>query len=965
MVTSFELFSFEDKIGVAADEVGIRIHSNNPNIDVARKETWPAELLALSGAWKTAVQIEQLTEMGLGTKEPTGFLLPYHKFDDAIDSGINIVEGWVKDCPYLLKIDRQSDLGRPDFRYRYQLLEEGRPALYDRLGHFIRRVASQEIFRLDSQSYALLEAMDSFNNMPLNERTQQQSWLTFAKVKGCATEVGAALDSTLGSVDVVIPSTIGLDISEENGTLTFLPTCPEMGAEEFQLVFDRNSEVEGLYTVDRPGLGKVRIVLSDIQKEVLKRMKRVRRVSGPQKQSLLDNPAQVFDGVLDAVDLPYGERVIGIGSFVFTPVPRSSTGESEMSGLLRHTPDSADQPSPETLEGETASAGPRENGPNSVEKVPGSEHSVECPQDEATQSEIAPGRMSGETGKKFLLIDTNEESVKDAVLELARQAVAHEHSVPYQRPLALRADLILHPHQQAGIHWMQTCRRIGDRSGVLLADDMGLGKTLQILSFLAWAIETKSMPDVSHDRSPYRPILIVVPLILLENNTWEGEMESFFEGHGAIFLPVLKLHGKTVERLRIQDSGKETDIGRPVLDLDEIQRHRVVLTNYETLRNYQHSFAYVRNGKSLWSAIITDEAQEHKVPNSKISHAVKALSADFRIGSSGTPVENRLLDLWNIMDALQPGRLGSAREFTQSYETRQDNEGREESLRALREQLLIQKPHAFLLRRDKSQVTTLPKKTTEKLLCNMSETEVGLHMELLRELQRREDKSKFLVVLQRFARLYQHPSLVDGDGDNLSAEELITQSSKLRQVVAELHRIRGSREKVLIFARHVAVQSLLAKVLQSEFQIPVRIINGSTQRSVELGGANSRRAILDEFRARSGFNLIILSPFVAGIGLTITEANHVIHYGRWWNPAVESQATDRAYRIGQTKDVVVYLPILTDPAGRIPLTFDQRLDALMDRKYSLARDFLRPLPAEDELEGELHRDLMREAGEVR
>ena len=107
---------------------------------------------------------------------------------------------------------------------------------------------------------------------------------------------------------------------------------------------------------------------------------------------------------------------------------------------------------------------------------------------------------------------------------------------------------------------------------------------------------------------------------------------------------------------------------------------------------------------------------------------------------------------------------------------------------------------------------------------------------------------------------------------------------------------------------------------------------------------------------------MILSPFVAGIGLTITEANHVIHYGRWWNPAVESQATDRAYRIGQDKDVVVYLPILTDPTDRILLTFDERLDALMDRKYSLARDFLRPMPAEEEMEGELQRDLLREAG---
>ena len=673
--------------------------------------------------------------------------------------------------------------------------------------------------------------------------------------------------------------------------------------------------------------------------------------------------------MLDAVDLPYSERVIGIGDFTFTPVSRPSSEGSEMAGLLQEIPvDSSATPdvtSADIVAGTAGGSSPTETEVTSLPDASGLQEQPVQASDPISNSEMSTGTSPVPAGKKYLLIDTHEESVRDNVLETARHAVAQDFVVPFQRPRALRSDFNLHPHQQAGIHWLQTCRTIADRTGVLLADDMGLGKTLQILSFLAWAIETKSMPDVSGERAPYRPILIVVPLILLDSNTWEREMESFFEGEGAVFLPALKLHGKSLDRIRVQNLGRETDIGRPVLDLDEVQRHRVVFTNYETIRNYQHSFAYLRNGKSLWSAIVTDEAQEYKVPNSKISHAVKALTADFRIGCSGTPVENRLLDLWNIMDALQPGLLRSAREFTRSYETKQDDAGREQALRTLKDELLIPKPHAFLLRRDKSQITTLPTKTTEKLRCEMSESEIALHMGLLRELQERQEGSKFLTILQRFARLYQHPALLDGDGDNLSAGELLNQSSKLRHVVGQLHHIRISREKTLIFARHVAVQSLLAKVLQTEFQIPVRIINGVTSRgSTGSASTNNRQAILDEFRRKQGFNLLILSPFVAGIGLTITEANHVIHYGRWWNPAVESQATDRAYRIGQNKDVVVYLPILTDPTGRISLTFDERLDALMERKYSLARDFLRPISPEDELEGELHRDLMREAGKV-
>jgi SNF2 family DNA or RNA helicase len=183
--------------------------------------------------------------------------------------------------------------------------------------------------------------------------------------------------------------------------------------------------------------------------------------------------------------------------------------------------------------------------------------------------------------------------------------------------------------------------------------------------------------------------------------------------------------------------------------------------------------------------------------------------------------------------------------------------------------------------------------------------------------------------------------------------------------LAKLHEIRARREKVIVFARLRTMQGILAKVLQAEFQLPVRIVNGETKLraagSLNVSGLKTRNAILQDFRRKPGFDMLILSPFVAGIGLTIVEANHVVQYGRWWNPAVESQATDRAYRIGQTKPVSVYLPILRDPSGRVSPTFDERLDLLMDRKQRLAEDFLRPLPPENEMGGELFTDLSAEA----
>jgi SNF2 family DNA or RNA helicase len=362
--------------------------------------------------------------------------------------------------------------------------------------------------------------------------------------------------------------------------------------------------------------------------------------------------------------------------------------------------------------------------------------------------------------------------------------------------------------------------------------------------------------------------------------------------------------------------------------------------------------------------IVADEAQEFKIPNTKISHAMKALQADFEIACTGTPVENRLLDLWNVCDVVQPGLLDSARQFMERYESRVGGEDRDLSLSDLKKKLLFQRPHAFLLRRNKSEVARLPAKRTVPLVCNMSPTEIELHQGLLRELGRGNNRASFLAVLHRFAQLYQHPAMLTGDAEALSPQELLAQSSKLREVVQKLHEIRGSREKVIIFARHRAMQGILAKVLQFEFGIPVRIINGETKMkagSLRGQGARTRAGILREFKERPGFNLLVLSPFVAGIGLTITEANHVVHYGRWWNPAVESQATDRAYRIGQMKEVYVYFPKLSDPTGLVSPTFDERLDKLMLSKYRLAEDFLKPLPPEEEMGADLFNELRAEA----
>ena len=883
-------------------------------VDWNRAETWPSDAREQSSGRRTSFEVASLLEMGLASVIGDAVHIAYGDFPAIEAEEFRLTTAFTSPSPFLVKIDRTSDVGRPDFKYRYQYVLGAHQVPLQRLGFYVKRASTGDVFHLDKRMFDLIEAMDAFNALPQDEKGPQRSWLDFAKIKHRSAEVNAILDATLQKNDVVVPSSIGLDLFEDaDGALSFIPTCPELDNESFRTVFDRNADAEGFYSLDLPGMGKLRLVLTERQRKVLERMKRVRRVTGEAKQILKDDPRPIFDGVGGDVELPYGERVTGIGTYEFVPIPKANFEEGAMSPLF------GDSFASGTATGELRSSGESTNEPPS---------------------------------KKTLLIETHDEFVRNGYLEQSELARLGVTIKPFERPGSLRPDFDLKHHQQEGVRWLQTCSRIESRRGVLLADDMGVGKTLQILSFLAWCIESGQFPDLSRSKPPFRPILIVAPLILLETETWEKEMKKFFVENGEVFGNVLPLYGSMLKAYRRKDAeAREEIVASPILKLDQIQRNQVVITNYEAVRDYEFSFAHYQNGKSLWSVVVTDEAHEYKTPNSKISHAMKALQPDFRIACTGTPVENRLLDMWNIFDTVQPGLLGSAKDFSQTYERLG-----KEAFPGLKSRLLYQRPNAFLLRRSKDDVLELPRKIEHKLSCVMSETEVAKHLSLVDGLGQTSAKKGKLDLLHRFARLYQHPLLLEGDGDEATVEELKSESSKLREVLSVLRRISRNGEKAIVFARHKDMQRILARVLTAEFRKPVRVVNGDTPRggSLQRGGGETRSGILQEFRQSDGFDVLILSPFVAGVGLTIVEANHVIHYGRWWNPAVEAQATDRAYRLGQNKEVNVYLPILEDNSGRITSSFDQLLDKLMVNKKGLAEgalekdEFLQPRDDEDE-----------------
>jgi hypothetical protein len=364
---------------------------------------------------------------------------------------------------------------------------------------------------------------------------------------------------------------------------------------------------------------------------------------------------------------------------------------------------------------------------------------------------------------------------------------------------------------------------------------------------------------------------------------------------------------------------------------------RIVLTTYETLRDLEFSFAAER-----WSVMICDEAQKVKNPNALVTRAAKKQNVRFKIACTGTPVENTLADLWCLFDFVQPGMLGALNQFGTHYrkpiESKTDDEKkRVEELRS--------KIGAQLLRRTKSDVA---KDLPEKIIVDACRTlpispfQRALYSQAI-ELFRQRHEPDARTPFSNYLGLLQYLRVICTDPQDIGAaastiESLDTyqkRSPKLYWLLNQLVEIRKRGEKVIVFCEFRGMQRRLRHYIRESIGILPDVINGDTAAS--SSSKNSRQKRLSEFQGKPGFGVIILSPLAVGFGVNIQAANHVIHYTRTWNPAKEDQATDRAYRIGQTKDVSVYYPVVTAPDFT---TFDVKLDQLLDYKRELARDML-------------------------
>ena len=448
----------------------------------------------------------------------------------------------------------------------------------------------------------------------------------------------------------------------------------------------------------------------------------------------------------------------------------------------------------------------------------------------------------------------------------------------------------LRPYQEVGRNWLWFLANLG--LGACLADDMGLGKTVQVLSLLL---------TLKEGNPAAKPSLLVLPASLLAN--WKAEIRRF-----APILATLFVHPSESDPSALAEN--------PEAALDGVD---LALTTYGMVSRH----SWLRDVS--WRLAILDEAQAIKNPATRQTRSVKKLRADARIALTGTPVENRLADLWSLFDFLCPGLLGSAarfKKFVKGLEARERD--RYAPLRNLVGPYVLRR-----LKTDRRIIADLPDKTEMTAFCGLSRSQAALYVRSVKELARILAESDpgirrrgvVLAYLMRFKQICNHPSQFLGDGGYAPAD-----SGKFERLAAIGEEIAARQEKVLVFTQFREMTEPVAAFLGEVFGREGLVLHGGT-------AVKKRQGLIDRFQREDGPPFFVLSLKAGGTGLNLTAASHVIHFDRWWNPAVENQATDRAFRIGQHRNVVVHKFVCRG-------TVEERIDALIREKTRLAEDIL-------------------------
>lgn len=860
-----------------------------------------------------------LVDNGYAYASKEGCLLPYENIY-LLDEDERILLGVPQPYDKAMRLVGTSMLNLSDFEYKVEFLTyvpDGELIVCERGGNIL--VKGRDKYLLNEAQYALLNRVDAFNSTPEEDKTTDYNLRCFAEIKALAEQAGCQLDSYLENENVYAPERIKIEIGRDDEGFTVEPAVDIEENDKFQTYFDKMRKVQAQYPVQRENGERVRIVLNKEQKENLHYLKEQcgKHKTREEIQKIIEQPTEYFDpNAFDLSEL-YSDRVIEIGVYKpkFYPFicPYKScwiagaTVETPQNGTTKVTINSEEEL--ERLKREIQSA--KENKKGIVE-YNNTQLDIEDAMFLAQTAEkqlkdsSQPAKVETENdneARNVLIIEENAEELGFAVKE--RIIEKGDKYTLFTDPF-LQEGFSLKDHQKEGVAWLQHLYK-SKASGCLMADDMGLGKTPQILYFIDWH---------SRKYANHKPYLIVAPISLLEN--WRNEYERFF------MQPRMKINMLTSK-----------DVTRKFNKsiVDKMQKMDIILTNYESLRISQLNFCAVE-----FDVVALDEAQKIKSPGTLVTNAAKALKCNFKIAMTGTPVENSLLDLWCIMDFCVPGLLGNAKAFAAQYQNPLKKE--DTDIVALGNEVHDKLGVYFMRRLKKDAAKDLPDKIELKEKVLMPPVQKEIYASVVNDYTS-GIQPNMLVTIMHLREVSEHPYLYDSTLLNHETDEIVDTSARLQATIKFLDEIKKKEEKVIIFVERKETQKMLQKLCLKRYGIITKIINGDTPSIVKRNMPNkqSRQSSIDEFQAVDGFNVIIMSPVAAGMGLNVTAANHVIHYSRHWNPAKENQATDRAYRIGQTKDVFVYYPM----AVRADIkSFDETLDDLLSRKTSLATSTIFP-----------------------
>ncbi len=910
--------------------------------------------------------------------------------------------GLPKPWPGEFKIDFHSTTTLPDFNIKLKLvLPSGETIRHFSLKGPLLKLSDKEEFLPDPAQWLLLNTVTEHNTLTPDDKTERVNLLAVKSLQNAASK-GAAIDlSHFDGLIVDTPDGITVSASQNaDGSLSLLPAFHNKT--ENQKAEDSSSDSTEIAAPDfidkrlaqfENGKGIMRVadtlvVLKEEQIGAVEEILSNRTIPAEQVQMFLDAPGAFLDAAKIDFDLGFSIRVKGVTEFqpaYFGETDSSTTDWTDIHDLsLPSSIQLSDLPGIVKTDSELDTLRQlikkaRGEGKNFVDtEVEGKPTRIVLG-DEAEDNKILE-----EAREKIKAKEKNtspkpedepdeENNKKRSTVDIIPEDEEHElenklspnREYCYAAPLALQdCNRTPFSYQEKGIRWLLGIATNNGKMdwktnfiGGLLADDMGLGKTFMSLTA---AIEYAKIQQ--EQGSTPKPCLVVAPLSLLQN--WKEELEAAYDPQpfsdvvilqSKEDLPKFKARKGNEVRQKDEDIASGLDALRYTLKVgaswgpDRLDMpNRLVLSTYQVLRDYQFSLCRVD-----WGFVIFDEAQNIKNPNALQTRAAKGLKADMVVPATGTPVENGLTDFWCLFDTACPGILKNYQDFREKYVApirKATNETADE-VRSEIGASLRQNVGSLMLRRTKEEeLEGIPKKHIHYYQADMCDRQRELYEAVLGSANiRNEDEPRGPVILKALHSLRDvslHPALMSSGqplppSDKNGAEKHFKQSAKLETLLDILDAVKERGEKIIIFALRRRLQAYLSMGLGTIYGLQVEIINGQTK-TTSKNSDTTRMGIIKRFEAKEGFNILIMSPIAAGVGLTVIGANNVVHLERHWNPAKEAQATDRVYRIGQQKDVHVHIPMLTHP--KID-SFDLHLDRLLSKKLDLKDAVITPVGA--------------------